>query len=68
MTKTTWQVWTEPNPSDGQSDLVLFQGSKTAAHTYYKQNGVTRAGLHVGYILPDDDKPSPTQPEKEPQS
>ena len=48
MQKKIWQVWTE---KDGEDDTILFEGSKTAAHKYYKSHGGASAGLHVGYPI-----------------
>lgn len=47
--KTVYIVWTEDE--HGNETAVLFEGTKTAAHRFYKQHGGARAGLHVGYRL-----------------
>ena len=48
MKRKIWQVWTE---KEGQEDVILFEGSKTAAHQYYKSHGGKSAGLHIGYEI-----------------
>ena len=48
MKTKIWQVWTE---KDGEDDTILFEGSKTAAHQYYKSQGGSKAGLHIGYPI-----------------
>lgn len=47
--KTIYKVWTEDE--SGNESAVLFEGSKTAAHQYYRQHGGSKAGLHIGYDL-----------------
>lgn len=47
--KHTYQVWTEDE--NGDEWEILFQGTKTAAYKYFKDNGGNRAGLHIGYLL-----------------
>lgn len=49
MSQKQYQVWTEDEA--GNETAVLFTGTKTAAHRFYKQNGGARAGLHIGYLL-----------------
>ena len=46
--KKIWQVWTE---KEGEEDVILFEGSKTAAYKFYKSHGGSKAGLHVGYPI-----------------
>lgn len=48
MKKRTWEVWTEDEQGN---ENVLFSGSETKARQYYKKNGGTKAGLHLGYSL-----------------
>jgi hypothetical protein len=43
-----WQVWTE---IDGVEQDILFEGNSKEAHKYYKQNGGSKSGLHIGYLL-----------------
>jgi len=49
MNKRIYQVWTEDE--QGNEQALLFQGTKTAAYKFFKQNGGSRAGLHIGYLL-----------------
>jgi len=49
MKKTVWQVWKEDEK--GNETEVLFTGSKTNAMKYYKKNGGSKVGLHVGYEI-----------------
>lgn len=51
--KRQWQVWTEDE--EGNEDEVRFISTEAQCKSYYKRNGGSRAGLHVGYIIPSDD-------------
>jgi len=46
MTHKQWQVWAGENV-----DNVIFSGSHTACLKYYKRNGGSKAGLHIGYEI-----------------
>ncbi len=50
MKKRTWQVWTE---KENGEFIVEFEGSHAKALQYYKQNGGSKAGLHIGYDCGD---------------
>ena len=56
MTRKKYQVWTE---TQGQEDTVLCVGGKAKCYSYYKKNGGARAGLHVGYVIPDEPPAAP---------
>jgi hypothetical protein len=45
MKKKTWQVWTE----EDNHDVIVFSGSHATCLSYYKKNGGSKAGLHIGY-------------------
>lgn len=46
-----WEVWREV---EGQDDDVLCEGSKAKCQSYYKKHGGSKAGLHIGYVIPED--------------
>lgn len=56
--KKTWQVW-EEYETDNQGmiikEKILFEGSETNARRYYSKHGKNKAGLHIGYIIPDNE-------------
>jgi len=59
MAKRKWQVWSEDEslPTDAErldSAKVQYQGCESGAYAYYKKHGGEKAGLHVGYDIPDD--------------
>ena len=55
--KRIWKVWTEKQacsnipikdiPEDNET--VLIEGGEIKCRKYYKQNGGSKAGLHIGY-------------------
>lgn len=59
MKRKIWQVWTEKdipiNFGMINGDRTLFEGSEKAARKYYKDHGGMRSGLHLGYLIPEDD-------------
>ena len=56
--KKTWQVWEEyETDSKGVivKEKILFEGSETNARKYYSKHGKNKAGLHIGYVIPDNE-------------
>ena len=49
MSAKQYQVWIEDET--GNETAVLFAGTKTDAYKFYNQNGGSKAGLHIGYLL-----------------
>lgn len=57
--KKIWQVWKEDilisNLGPVNSDIVIYEGSETNAKKYYKKNGGNKSGLHVGYLIVEEE-------------
>ena len=57
LIKKVWQVWEEyevDNKGVIVNDKILFEGSETEARKYYMKHGKNKAGLHLGYVIPDN--------------
>ena len=52
MTRHEWQVWIESENENSEIVFtIVFEGSYVACKKYYKSNGGSKAGLHMGYDI-----------------
>lgn len=48
MKRKQWQIWIE---LDENHDKIVFRGNEKDCRKYFKKNGGSKAGLHVGYLI-----------------